>query len=414
MTKHWLSKAALLRTAAALSLLGILVVSSPRFGKAQTASFRWHEDADFFYIESNGMAAHRMLAGITQWQQQVAIPQDYTGDNAWRIPKKAVWSDKPVNVRNALFSGAIAVALNGIPIFNPIKVDGKTDTYAAGELDDYGGHCGRADDYHYHIVPPFMVEMAGKGNPVAYALDGYKIYGPTEADDSKPQGLDEFNGHKDANGVYHYHMTRVFPYLNGGEHGAVKVQKDAIVPQPWTASVRMWTKMLPGATITNFTIPRPNNYSLEYTIGPGHHFINYSMNDNGSYTFNFIEPDGSKKTETYPGAKTRLSAYINTNNGGTAVVKPGDDVLYAWGSTSATGGSATVQVFKSTDSEKPTNPVASDGCGITSGAFAPVSTKFGAAHIAAKACQSGYTYKYTFTAVNGDKKVSDDAIVTVN
>jgi YHYH protein len=414
MKKTWLGKAAICRAVAGMSLVAILILSSPRWGRAQTASFRWHEDADFFYVESNGMAAHRMLAGITQWQQQVAIPQDYTGDNAWRIPKKPVWSDKPVNVRNALFSGAIAVALNGIPIFNPIKVDGKTDTYAAGELDDYGGHCGRADDYHYHIVPPFMVEMAGKGNPVAYALDGYKIYGPTEADDSKPQGLDEFNGHKDANGVYHYHMTRVFPYLNGGEHGAVKVQKDAIVPQPWTAGVRKWTPMLPGSTIINFTIPQPNNYSLEYTIAKNHYFINYAMNDNGSYTFNFVAPDGSKKTETYPPGKIRLSAYLNANNSGNAVVKPGQDVLYAWGSTSATGGSATVQVFKSTDNEKPTNPVASDGCGTNSGPFSAVNSKFGAAHIAAKACQSGYTYKYTFTAVNGDQKVSDDAIVTVN
>jgi hypothetical protein len=390
----------------------VLLIGSPQWGRAQRSYFKWHEDENFFYIESDGMPAHKMLAGITQWQQQVAVPQDFTGDNAWRIPKHPVWSDKPVNVRNALFSGAIAVAINGIPIFNPIKVDGKTDTYAAGELDDFGGHCGRADDYHYHIVPPFLVDMAGKGNPVAYALDGYLIYGPTEADGSKPLDLDEFNGHKDKNGTYHYHMTRVFPYLNGGEHGIVKVQKDAIVPQPLTTAVRPWTRMLPGATIIGFSIPKPNNYALEYTIGQDHHFINYAMNDNGSYTFNFVDPGGSK-TETYPAVRTRLSGYITGNNGGNIKVKAGESVLYAWGSTSATGGSATVQVFKSADNEKPANPVDSDGCGTATGPFSPIASKFGAAKIATKACQAGYTYKYTFTAMNAEKSVSDDLYVTV-
>lgn len=406
------SKATLLRSGAAISLLGILIVSSPRWGRAQTAYFRWHEDNDFFYIESNGMPTHKMLVGITQWQQQVPIPQDYTGDNAWRIPKHPVWSDKPVNVRNALFSGAIAVAINGIPIFNPIKVDGKTDTYAAGELDDFGGHCGRADDYHYHIVPPFLEDMAGRGNPVAYALDGYLIYGTTEADGSKPQGLDEFNGHKDANGVYHYHMTKVFPYLNGGEHGNVKVEKDAIVPQPWTAPARQWTKMLPGATIVGFSIPRPNNYSVDYTIGKDHHFINYSMNANGSFTFNFVDPAGTR-TENYPATHTRLSGYITGNNAGNITVKAGDSVLYAWGSTSATAGTTSVAVFQSTDNQKPSNPVASDGCGTSTGPFTAIAGKFGAAHIPTKACQGGYTYKYTFTASNGEKSVSDDLYVTV-
>jgi hypothetical protein len=138
------------------------------------------------------------------------------------------------------------------------------------------------------------------------------------------------------------------------------------------------------------------------------------MNEDRSWTFNFVEPDGSKTTEHYPPApKTRLTGYINANNGGNVKVAAGQDVLYSWGSTSATGGSATVQVFKSADSENPTNPVASDGCGTNSGPFAPVTSKFGAVHMATKACQAGYTYKYTFTATDGQKNVSDDAIVTV-
>jgi len=44
--------------------------------------------------------------------------------------------------------GAVAIAPNGVPIFNPLNNTGE-DAYAIGELDQWGGHCGKADDYHY-------------------------------------------------------------------------------------------------------------------------------------------------------------------------------------------------------------------------------------------------------------------------
>ena len=45
----------------------------------------------YAYVESNGMPDHRMMVGIRAWQQQVPIPQPYTGRNAWRIPWCATW-----------------------------------------------------------------------------------------------------------------------------------------------------------------------------------------------------------------------------------------------------------------------------------------------------------------------------------
>ena len=75
---------------------------------------------------------------ITAWNQQVPLPQDFTGDNAWRITLKPEPADEPVYGTESLFKGAIAVAANGVPIFNPIKQDGRTDTNLAGELDEFG------------------------------------------------------------------------------------------------------------------------------------------------------------------------------------------------------------------------------------------------------------------------------------
>ena len=43
------------------------------------------------------MPDHGMMAGITNWQQQIGIPQNYYGDNAWQIPLSPQLSDNPVS-----------------------------------------------------------------------------------------------------------------------------------------------------------------------------------------------------------------------------------------------------------------------------------------------------------------------------
>jgi hypothetical protein len=50
--------------------------------------------------------------------------------------------------------------------------------------------------------------------PIAYAMDGFPIYGFTNADGSTPV-LDDCNGETDADGNYHYHATDAYPYING-------------------------------------------------------------------------------------------------------------------------------------------------------------------------------------------------------
>ncbi len=122
------------------------------------------------------MPDHGMMAGITNWQQQIGIPQNYYGDNAWQIPLSPLLSDNPVSTRDNLFRGAIALAVNGVPIFNALNNRGE-DAFLIGELDDWGGHAGRADDYHYHAAPLHLQEIVGDAAPIAYALDGYPIYG---------------------------------------------------------------------------------------------------------------------------------------------------------------------------------------------------------------------------------------------
>ncbi|MFM7151122.1 MAG: YHYH protein [Gemmataceae bacterium] len=259
---------------------------------------KYRFDDNYFYVESNGMPDHPMMIGITAWQQQVPIPQAYTGRNAWRIPLHPKMAENPVSAKEALFRGAIALAANGVPIFNPIKNDGRTDTFWAGELDSYGGHCGRADDYHYHIGPVHLEKVVGKGNPIGYALDGYPLYGYTDSDGKEPKDLDEFNGRMEK-GSYRYYSTRKYPYINGGMRGEVTVREDQVDPQPRAYSPRPSLPPLRGAKITGFERDdEKKTMSVKYDLRGKEHSVTYTDVGNG-YRFMFTDGKGNEKTETY-------------------------------------------------------------------------------------------------------------------
>lgn len=264
---------------------------------AETLRLRW--DDRFFYVESNGLPDHRMMVGITAWQQQVPLPQPYTGNNAWRIPLHPVPARRPMSAKENFFRGAIALAVNGVPIFNPIKNDGRTDTYLAGELDEFGGHCGRADDYHYHLAPVHLEGKVGKGKPVAYALDGYPIHGYEEPDGSKATRLDRFNGHEDERTPYHYHASKTYPYLNGGFHGEVTERGGQVDPQPRAEPVREALPPLRGATITEFRGNGTGSNTLTYEIGGRKHLVHYSLEPGGAVVFRFVDDQGKTIPQTY-------------------------------------------------------------------------------------------------------------------
>ena len=248
-----------------------------------------------------------MMVGITAWQQQVPIPQDYTGENTWRIPLKPVPAAKPVSAKDDLFRGAIALAANGVPVFNPIKNDGKTDTFLAGELDEYGGHAGRGDDYHYHLAPLHLQTTLGREQPVAYALDGYPVYGLLEDHcplDSKAPAvpLDGFKGHAAADrpDTYHYHASKNYPYLNGGMHGQVTVRGGQIDPQPRSESPRPPTRPLRGAQITEFEAVDDRHWTLTYSLGEKSYELRWSLREDGAMVVETPKPDGGVDRQVWP------------------------------------------------------------------------------------------------------------------
>jgi hypothetical protein len=259
-------------------------------------------DSKYYYVESLGLPDHETMLGITGWQQQVPIPQCYVGSNAWSIPLNPVVAATPVPVnQNHFLRGAVAVAVNGIAIFNPYTNTG-VDAFLDGQLDQYGGHCGRADDYHYHIAPNVLYSRVPLTSPVAFALDGFAIYGSKEPDGSAMKTLDANHGHYGSNGVYHYHSSSTAPYMIGNMVG--EVTEDAtlqIIPQAAAKGVRPALTPLKGATIThNHPYPNGMGFKLTYTLGAEKDTVDYSWTANGDYTFKFITPAGTT-TSNYKG-----------------------------------------------------------------------------------------------------------------
>lgn len=259
-------------------------------------------DNNYYYVESLGLPDHEMMLGITAWQQQVPIPQCYVGSNAWSIPINPTIAATPVPVnQNHFLRGAIALAVNGIPIFNPYTNTG-VDAFLDGQLDQYGGHSGRADDYHYHIAPTVLYNKIPKTSPVAFALDGFAIYGDLEPDGSAQKSLDANHGHYGSDGVYHYHSSASAPYMIGNMVGTVT--EDAtmqIIPQAAAKGVRPALTPLKGATITHcHPYPAGNGFKLTYTLGTDKDTVDYSWTNNGDYTYKFITPAGTT-TNNYKG-----------------------------------------------------------------------------------------------------------------
>ena len=282
-------------------------------------------DATYFYVESLGIPEHEMMTGITNWQQQFPVPQCYTGNNAWSIPLNPTIADSPVSTTNNFFRGAVALAANGVPIFNALNNRGE-DAFLIGELDEFGGHCGRADDYHYHAAPMSLEDKTNEILPIAFALDGFAVYGSKEPNGEAMKALDPNHGHYGDNGVYHYHGTSTYPYVIGAMVGEVRIQNEQIEPQAASRTIRPAGDPLRDATITGHTANGETGYTLTYTLNNETYTVNYDWTSNGQYNFEFFNPNGSSTIQSYNAfAPCEIEDQSTNNSGytGTASVTQG-------------------------------------------------------------------------------------------
>lgn len=146
--------------------------------------------------------------------------------------------------------GPIGVALNGVPFFNQYAGPNQPLTNEINSFDQYDGHPQQQGMYHYHVEPLYLTAQNGEDSLLGFLLDGFPVYGPMEDGDVVTNAdLDQYHGHTHATvdypgGIYHYHITAAAPYLNGtGFYGTAGTVSMVQSSTPTPAGVGGITKL---------------------------------------------------------------------------------------------------------------------------------------------------------------------------
>ncbi|MGL5853414.1 MAG: YHYH protein, partial [Phycicoccus sp.] len=123
--------------------------------------------------------------------------------------------------------GMIGFALTGVAVFNALDVRGR-DAPAYEVQDACNGHPEAGGQYHYHDLSGCLPDPDGDAGRhsslTGYALDGFGLYGPKDDGGAEVRSadLDACHGHVgpvlwdgEVREMYHYHLTRDYPYTVG-------------------------------------------------------------------------------------------------------------------------------------------------------------------------------------------------------
>ena len=185
-----------------------------------------------------------------------------------KFPRDPKVAAAPTKIVNQL--GTMGITVSGLLFYGategPVPTESAWgDPYYNKMLDTCGGHAGPQNEYHYHVLLTIALCTLKNTGIIAYAIDGFPVYGPTGCLDVKctkkalmtsgylqtgdPQKnvwnaysfkastsktvLDECNGRIQPDGTYGYHATLTFPYIVGCLKGTPKTQSGAAAaPMP--------------------------------------------------------------------------------------------------------------------------------------------------------------------------------------
>ncbi len=166
------------------------------------------------------------------WPTDNELFSEYTGTNtAWRqnpniIDAQNIVLTIPLHPAEASDHretplGPIGVSRNGVVFFNQYAGPDQPLTREINSFDQWLGHPQATGQYHYHIEPVYLTEEFGEDGFLGLLADGFPVYGPLENGSIiTNDDLDVYHGHTAAtadfpDGIYHYHITNEDPYLNG-------------------------------------------------------------------------------------------------------------------------------------------------------------------------------------------------------
>jgi hypothetical protein len=135
--------------------------------------------------------------------------------------------------------GMIGVALNGVAIFNALD-DGARDAVAHEVQDLCDGHPQMRGEYHYHGPSRCLPNETADEKLIGYAVDGFGIYSMYDAHGREltDADLDACHGRTSTVmrsgrrvAIYHYVLTREYPYTVGCFRGTPVVTAHARRPR---------------------------------------------------------------------------------------------------------------------------------------------------------------------------------------
>jgi len=185
-------------------------------------------EGDFILLKSNGLPPH----GSPYFPHGDSLYEAYTDPdfkpNPSTIEAQNIVLQIPLHPQMATNHamtpmGPIGMALDGIPFFNQYAANHQPATRESVGFDQYGGHPQQQGMYHYHVEPYYLTGLNGKDSLVGFLLDGFPVYGPEE--NGQPvtnDDLDAYHGHTHPTadypeGIYHYHITAAMPWISGDE-----------------------------------------------------------------------------------------------------------------------------------------------------------------------------------------------------
>lgn len=189
-------------------------------------------EGDYVVIKSNGMPDHKSIYYATNNALYETFSGKTFGDNSFKKNPNSISSQSltfkiPVNPKKASSAsatplGPIGVSLNGVPFYNQYAGPNQPLTNEITSFDQYYGHPQQSGQYHYHVEPIFLTNVkATKSSLLGFLLDGFPVYGPEENGKAVSNSdLDAYHGHSHVtadypSGIYHYHITNADPYING-------------------------------------------------------------------------------------------------------------------------------------------------------------------------------------------------------
>lgn len=206
----------------------VVTATVPDIFKKFNATVLTSSDGNFITLKSNGITDHKSPYFATSDSRYEA----YNGSNAayaknpnsiatqsltFKIPANPV----AATTHSATPLGPIGVSINGVPLFNQYAGPATPLTNEINSFDQYNGHPQMSGQYHYHVEPLYITATKGKSALIGFLLDGFPVYGPLENGATLTSAsLDTYHGHTGVTadypaGIYHYHTTADAPYMNG-------------------------------------------------------------------------------------------------------------------------------------------------------------------------------------------------------